>query len=347
MRTLILKLLLIVGPVGVGIGLLNFFVDPANVFAPPSYIGGVADILSQGHNVSNLSNYNERLLQEDMVRRLRRAPDVVVLGSSRVMEIGSGFFPDREVLNCGVSHGDINDVISIIGLLDSLHRLPSEFVIGVDHFLLGNGGTQEWESLYPYHQYFLRAVGLSGAGKEQQGDANSYRTINSLFSLNYFEASLNFMIHRHSKRYVDAGHSMPSGSGRLSDGTVWYAPDYRHPDIQKTAIDAKITGQKLGIPVLDPGKIRLFEAMIDFLQAKKVSLKFIMIPYHPEFYKAVKEGQAPELSAWDTLLRTTVAKKNIFLSGSFDADSIGMPVACFYDMYHCSGESIKKYIKVE
>ncbi|MEJ0081062.1 MAG: hypothetical protein WDM78_08985 [Puia sp.] len=71
----------------------NYLVDPANIFTSKQYVAGIASILSLGHNVDNISNYNERLLQEQRVLKLTKTPDIMVLGSSRVMEIGSDFFP--------------------------------------------------------------------------------------------------------------------------------------------------------------------------------------------------------------------------------------------------------------
>ena len=149
MRNLIFKLLIIIVPVGLMIVATNYLVDPANIFSGAHYVDGIANILTRGHNVDNLSNYDERLFQEQMIKRLHKAPDIVVLGSSRVMEIGSSFFPGETVLNCGVSHGNINDLFAIIGTLDSMNKLPSEMVIGVEHWLICVGGTSEWQSLYP------------------------------------------------------------------------------------------------------------------------------------------------------------------------------------------------------
>src|SRR5580658_2331492 len=158
MRSLILKLLIIVVPVSLLIIGINYKVDPANIFTDKQYIAGIADILTKGHNVDNLSNYDQRLLQEQMIKRLQRAPDVVVLGSSRVMEIGSSFFPGKVVLNCGVSNAEINDLYGIVGALDSLDRMPHEMVIGIDHLMLCRGKTSSWQSLYPYHQYLMRKI---------------------------------------------------------------------------------------------------------------------------------------------------------------------------------------------
>ena len=347
MKKLFVRLLVIILPVGLMVGLFNYFVDPANIFAPASYIGGIADILSRGHNVNNLSNYNERLLQEQLLKKQEKPVDVMILGSSRVMEIGSDFFPGRTVLNCGVSHGNINDLVSIVGLADSLGRLPQEVVIGLDHFLIGQGASREWKSLYAYRQYFLSKYDTLGGRYADAESSDPPKKLISLLSLDYFKSSIDFFSKRISKKYFDVGKEIPSASGRLSDGTVHYTDAYANPDTLKTAIDARVTGLKLGIPLMDTTRIVLFDKLLDFLQQKKIKVSFVMIPYHPEFYKALQQRQGALLSVYADLFRSTAERRHIPMIGSFDADGLGMPRKYFYDLYHCSRLAIKKYVMVE
>src|SRR5580698_1852135 len=84
MKKLFYNLSLIVAPLGLLVLGVNYFIDPANIFSGKAYVAGISDVLVKGHNVDNVSNYDERALQEQMVRKLPYRPDVVVLGSSRV-----------------------------------------------------------------------------------------------------------------------------------------------------------------------------------------------------------------------------------------------------------------------
>src|ERR1700761_9668227 len=144
MKIFFYKLAAIILSAGLLLVLLNYTIDPANIYSSKKYIGGIAGILSAGHNVDNVSNYDERLLQEQMVTRLHHTPDIIVLGSSRIMEVGTDFFPGRTVLNCAVSHADINDLIAMAGLLDSTGHLPKTIVMNVDPMLIGQGKASEW-----------------------------------------------------------------------------------------------------------------------------------------------------------------------------------------------------------
>ena len=346
MRKLFLKLSFIVPPVGLLVVLTNYLVDPANVFSGAVYLDGVAQALSNGHNVDNLSNYDERILQEQMIKDIHKTPDVAIFGSSRVMEIGSSFFPGKTVLNCGVSHGNINDVIAIVGAMDSLKKLPGEMIIGVDHFLLGQGGSTEWESLYPYYQYLLPKIAADPSSSSSFPQLNLFRKITPLFSLDYFKSSMEYLMKHKSKKYYDVGQNRPKIYGRFSDGTVCYSLDYANPNVNKVAQDAEVNGSEVGIPAPDTAKIRLFDNLITYLQRKNVSIHFIMIPYHPAFYKAVRQKHERVLQEWQPVFSSIAAEYHIPLSGSFAADTLGMPAADFYDMYHCSGESIKQFIQI-
>jgi hypothetical protein len=164
--------------------------------------------------------------------------------------------------------------------------------------------------------------------------------------LEYFEASLQFLLKKKSKRYWDVGTNKPVMQGRLSDGCVSYSDNYTHPDTLKVAGDARLTGAKPGISEPDAARIKLLEELLDFLREKKVKVHLIMIPYHPEYYKACLEAHPRVMKEWAPLFREIAAKYDLPLSGGFDADSLGMPVTVFYDMYHCSGESIKHFIPI-
>lgn len=246
MGRLLFKLLLIIVPVTILVAASNYFIDPANLFFPREYVTGVATILLKGHNVDNIANYNERLLQEQMITRLSRKPDVVVLGSSRIMEIGTDFFPGKTVLNAGVSHANIHDIVAIAGALDSTGHLPAEVYMNVDAGLISERHTLEWQSIAPYYTYFMEKNDLPGQRREKE-DIKNANKLYALFSLEYFKQSMHFFITGGDKKFMDAGKTKPAKYGRYSDGTICYPYAYLHPDTVKTASDAAIMGAKEGL----------------------------------------------------------------------------------------------------
>ncbi|HET6253702.1 MAG TPA: hypothetical protein VFE32_06500 [Puia sp.] len=338
MKKLFYKLISVIAPVGVLVVLVNYFIDPANIFSGTAYVAGISDILVKGHNVDNVSNYDERALQEQMIRKLPYRPDVVVLGSSRVMELGSTFFPGKKVLNCGVSHANINDLIAITGLLDSTNKLPDEMVINVDPHLICLGGTMEWQTLMPYHKYLMGKWHIrADAGQRSL----LLEKLGTLISFEYFEKSLTFLSQHRSKRFLDVGTGKPALYGRYSDGTICYPAFYAVPDTLKVAADARVVGGR-EIVNPDPDKADLLSKLVDYLKSRKVKVVLVMLPYHHEYYQAMNHRFGNVFSSYDTLYRQFAQAKAIPIYGGFDAIGLGIPLDEFYDSWHCSREAIKK-----
>ena len=347
MKIFALKLSIIITPFIFLVTITNFLIDPANIFGAKKYVSGIAEILSRGHNVDNIANYDERLLQEQMVQKLARTPDIVVIGSSRIMEIGTDFFRGKYVLNCGVSHANIYDLISITGLLDSFHRIPSQMIINLDPDVVGEGGTLEWQSLMPYHESFWeKAPGRSNLKDINQG-ANDLKKAYALFSFDYFSQSLAFLLRGAKKEYFDVQSQRPKVYGRFSDGTISYSFKHMNPDSSQVALDARVTGSRSGIPTPDTAKMRLLNLLLDYLQSKNVKLEFLMLPFHKEYYNAVNVSHKNLFYTYDSLFRNLASERHIMIYGSFDPSKFNITERQFYDMYHCSKEAIKKIYNSE
>jgi hypothetical protein len=338
MKRLLRNLLLIIVPIGSLVVVVNYCVDPANIFFGREYVAGISDILAKGHNVDNVANYDERALQEQMVRKLPYQPDIVVLGSSRVMELGTSFFPGKKVLNCGVSHANINDVLAITGLLDSMGRLPEEIVINLDPHLICLGGTSEWQSLSPYHRFYLQRIHHPETTLSQPLFFSKAIT---LLSFEYFEKSLAFVSQHKTKHYQDVGKERPAKYGRFWDGTICYPPSYDFPDTAKVAGDARVVGNREET-TLDPEKLQQLNDLLDYLATRKVKVMLVMLPYHMEYYREMNGRYRNIFPGYDTLFRKMARERDIPILGGFDAVGMGIPENKFYDSYHCSKEAIKK-----
>jgi hypothetical protein len=336
-KVFLYHLSMIVIPIAVLVLGMNYFIDPGNVFSGRAYVAGISNILLQGHNVDKVANYDERDLQERMVTGLSWRPDIVVLGSSRIMELGSDFFPGSRLLNCGVSHANINDVLAVTGLLDSLDRLPQQVVINLDPHLLSLGGTSEWQSLTAYRNHFLSRIHSAGSVDTRSLILNKFYT---LVSFEYFEKSLNFILQHKTKHYRDVGIDRPSAYGRYSDGTICYPAEYAFPDTMKVASDARITGSREEM-TLDVEKLKQLNALLDFLASRKVHVRFVMLPYHPQYYQMLEKRHPNTFSSYDSLFRKIARERNIPIHGGFDANRMGIPEGEFYDSWHCNKEAIK------
>jgi len=335
--------LLALAPALLVAGCINYFVDPAHIFFSKNYVSELAGILSRGHNADNVTNYDERLLQEQMVMHLARTPDIVALGSSRIMQVGSQYFPGKTVLNCGVSHANIKDVIAIIGLLDSLHRLPREIILNTDVGLIGSEQTDEWKSLEPYYDHFMQAAGLP-VSPRHFWQAGGTKQLKSIFSLEYLHAAMAFALKKKSAKYIDVDNRRPVLGGRFFDGSIAYDDAYMNGSEKQRAQFELETGRKDGVPAPDKQQQQLLLQVLDFLAKKNINVHFYLMPYHPALYTAVNQYHNDQFKQYENYFRQTAQKRNLPIRGSFDPAVYGIGDTMFYDMYHCSAQAIEKII---
>jgi len=126
---------------------VNYFGDAAKLFGS-DYEKVIATILLNGKNVTNISNYDERRLQKELIENLKKTPDIVILGSSRTMLINDEYFTEKFLLNNSVSGASIEDLISIYQIYKSKGMIPGKVIIGIDPWLFNENNNQSrWKTL--------------------------------------------------------------------------------------------------------------------------------------------------------------------------------------------------------
>jgi hypothetical protein len=345
MKKLLLKLCIIFIPFAIIIVATNYYVDPANIFSGDAYVDKIATILASGNNADNISNYNERLLQKHFLQKQKeKNPDVVVMGSSRVMEISSNVYGEKKILNIGVSHADINDLIALAGLMEELKIKPKEVVINVDPFLIskGDNGVGEWITLKEYHKKFTEAncKGISNTETIEE-ENNQLKKYYTLITFDYFKNSLEFLCKGNTKTVENVGKKTPQKNGRFVDGSIAYSYTYLHPDTLIAAYVAKSEG-KNAAPETDNKKLTYLKCLIDYYKSKGVNITLILLPFHQSYFDEANANQKNVFNAYETFYTTMAMQNKVKIIGSFNAKKEGLNNIDFYDSYHCNGDALKK-----
>lgn len=339
MKSLLVKLFVIITPFAIVVSVVNYFVDPANIFSGGVFEKEIASILAKGHNVDNVSNYNERILQREALSKSRNA-DIIILGSSRIMEASSDLFPGQVIQNCGVSHCNINDLIAFTGLMDSLHIIPHKLIIELDIATVAAKGTSEWESLIDFHRYAMKNL------LHQPFDypyENPFLTqVINLLSLNYFHESFAYLLKGAKQGYVDVFKAKPLSSGRFSDGSISYPFEYTHPDTFKIATDAKQDGLRNGMPELSESKLNLMKSILVRLLQSGTKIELVMMPYQVDYFNAVNSKSKKILYRVEARFIEMAADLSIPIFGSLDPYTLHLSNVDFYDRWHCNKEAVKK-----
>lgn len=344
MKKLIIKLSIIFIPLGLIIVVTNILVDPANIFSADSYVDKIANIMVSGNNVDNIINYNERLLQEKFLLKQTTKPNVIVMGSSRIMEVSDNVFPDKTLLNIGVSHANINDLIALAGLIDSLKLLPQQVVINLDQQLIcgGTGNTTEWESLKQYHSYFLKKICHDNTEEQSSLYDNVLKKYYTMLTFEYFQSSIEFLLKRKNKEIKNVGKNTPIIYGRYSNGSIAYPYSYTHPDTTLVSNIATTTGIKEKVSVMDENKVDMLNCLVNYFQKNNVKIIFVLMPFHQQYYNAINKRQNNIIDTYETFFINFAKQHNSPIYGSLSAIKAQTPVISFYDPYHINGSAIKQ-----
>lgn len=335
---------------------VNYWGDAANLFSD-SYETGVASEIVKGNNVTNILNCDERDLQRIIIKKLDYCPDIVVLGSSRIMEIRESMFKDLSLINNGVSGATIEDLVAMVELYVEKKCLPKKIIIGLDPWTLNKNNEQvRWRPLEKEYRLFLKRVQVDQmkmfhvSFKEQlKNNIKSWIKYYELVSPSYFKSSLNTLLFQDKSLQITK-KTVNDTFTRLSDGSVSYDIKYRSANTAE--VDKKVSEYIRGnlysvrnFSELDKGIQFQLECLIKYLQSKNVDIDFFMAPYHPNVYNEVERQPYLKVVDSEKYFLSLASRYSIKVYGSFDPKLYHLKKSSFYDGMHCDSSAINLILK--
>lgn len=331
------------------IAAVNYRYDPANLFGGDAYEAGIARLLSEGKNVANVTDYDERVLQKYYVEQLSSSKDVLVLGSSRSMNIGARQFPGKAFFNASVSGATLEDYYAIIQLYRARNLLPNMIVLGVDPWIFNqNNGQTRWKSLEAEYRQslFLKKPGevrLTPAGGK---NLSRYQ---QLFSLDYFQASIKTK-KRKARGYYATSDTQLDVNIRIADGSISYRREFALRKTEEVSEVARRMAAKKPLysldkfSELDPTYISRFEGLIARLREEGVEVVLFLPPYHPDMYAAMmnKGSSALLVAEAERYIRRFAEQQHLFVLGAYAPDSALCDRDEFFDEMHPRPTCINK-----
>lgn len=331
-------------PILIAVAAINFVVDPANIFSGKAYVKGIADMLLNNQNVEGIYNYDERLLQKEMATRIPYTPEILVLGSSRTMEIGQTLFPNKKVWNAGVSHGWIKDVIAVFSAYTAKGTMPKTVIIGTDPWLVDAHDGDEWKSIRVDYNRMAQKLALSDTvvGR-MEGIKSSVRKSKELLSPEYFQQSIKFIQKNGLSKY-SATTALPDKGGRLTDNTVYYERVYRTKSasvVHQENMQFLKKHPEVWLSKPSEKNKAAFEAFLAYLLKQKIEVVFYMSPMHPDTYQHLMKRDGI-LTETNTYFRTLAQQHQIRVVGDLDPAVAQVTDAMFYDYFHCNREALAR-----
>ena len=352
MRNLVKKMLFLM-PIPLSMLAVSLAGDPAHLFSQGRYEKGIASILLQHKNAEGIANCDERLVQRYYAQGTACSSDVLVLGSSRSLLIGSRLFPGKTLYNGSVSGASLEDLLAVYQLHRSRGQVPSTVILNLDPWLLNrNNGQVRWKSLEPEYRAL---AGRLASGEQAAGDGwlpsgNWQRYLEAL-SPDYSRQSVKSLMGKGGKEVVATTRSEGDSDIKLWDGSLSYKRSYRARS--RAVVESEALTYAAADPIyslggfaaLDPTLVKVLESFVQLLQKDGAQVRFCLLPYHPQVYhRIVSSRKYRMLPAAEAYYRRLARAKGIAVSGSYDPGSLGLDGGDFHDGMHPTSEATAKIL---
>jgi hypothetical protein len=348
-----LRFILIFIPIPLLIISVNCFVDPANILSK-EYEKCIANYLVEGNNVTDVVNYNERLLQKYFIENMKECPEVITLGSSRIMQISSVFLKENKFINNGVSGASLEDDLAIFYLYEKRGCKIKKVILGIDPWLLNDNNEQfRWKDIQNEYFDFSGQQLKQKINPDYQTKLYDYIKYKELLSGSYFKSSLQFLLKGLNKKYKPTKSIENKGFTRLIDGSIYYDEAYRNASFSE--IERKALRCVANQPIYSLGKFTVFSErykatfnkFIEYLQKQGIEVEFFLSPYHPVVFDYFKKNKYYHIVfKSEDYFREVAFAHNIKVIGSYDPGKYSFDNSYFYDGLHCSDKAINKILEI-
>ena len=324
----------------------NYSVDPAHIFDESNaYERGIVEMLLKGQNVANIVNYDERIAQQLYVSGLSQAPDIVVFGSSRSMQVRASAFPGRTFFNHAVSGGSLEDHMAIYQLYKERGFLPKAVIIGADPWILNaNNGQTRWRALSSQLEKITTRLSVQSPFQDSSVlPSNSNRYL-QLISYAYLEQSLTQLwgeLMRGEQKYYVTSETRLSVSVELADGSLVYGAAIRNRTSEEVKLRAIGNAKRGaiyslgGYSQLDGRAMHALDAWIQSMLDDGVAVTLFLPSYHPASYAIMESNlryaAVTEAAAY---LQRLASDRGARIVGDYDGAKAGCSESEFTDDMH-------------
>lgn len=339
----VLKGALLFLPLVVLVAVVNVLVDPAGLYQR-EYERHVAETITSGMNAAQLKNMDDRSFERYCAQLLPTAPDTLVLGSSRCMQLTAEGLACEGLFNAGVTNGELRDMISLYELYKSLDKLPRRVILMTDYCMFNPAKLDNRANTQGYADFCART------GTEELRTTPSMEKWKQLFSPVYFQTALHFLEVGGSNDILPTQDYETDSDMRRYDGSYSYGPLLRDMTPEERDENGRFTSYSIAhnmgsFSPNSPVLRQQFELFVQQMQADGVVVVFQLPPINPYMYAtmAADEAYATQIALED-YFRAFAMAHDIGVFGSYDPAKLGLVSTDFYDALHCTREATNSYL---
>lgn len=306
------------------------------------YADGIAEELAKGHIVTNVSGCDDRLLQRQFISKMKKCPNTIVLGSSRVRFINGNMVHDTSLINSGVSSASLEDLVAIYSLYEKRGCEIKEVIIGVDPWILNdNNDLNSWRTLES--QYYNTCNELFNSSKPTYPylKPTPLRNLKALFSYKYFTSSIQYLRKNIEKGYRITNKKENEGLTILPNGTFIYSEKIRNStqdfiDMKAKRMAETDEGNSLSnYSKLSERYTAIFTKFIEHIQSKKIKVTFYFPPFHPIVYHTIETQEKYKIALEaQSYFKKFAAVHQIEAIGDYDPKANDLTSKDFADGVH-------------
>lgn len=319
------------------IGGINYLVDPDYTLRK-DYIPKLAESLTDGKLISGPVNINSRVLKRQWIKRLPSSPEVLVLGSSRILSLSKEAFPNKVFFNASVTNCTFQDMYAFLNLVEEKSdKLPETIIICADQWLFGDSFSEKrWLNNRTDFVEMLRKTGDISQNKFPSKWVLNKEWIKEFFSVQYLIRSLKGLKKTDEFVICDSIRSnkmmsLPDGSRSLPLKIV----NMVEIEVNKKAVDYFYSSTDEQFQKLSQLQCQLFENLIGYLESKKCEVIVFIPPYHPETFQLLKQSDnTTGIFKLEDYLLTFSENHRVKIIGSTNPVKLNLTKFDFYDGVH-------------
>lgn len=351
------KAILFILPLLCMVAAVNWYVD-SYAYLRVTYDQIGVKMAREFMNVTGLqeSDFNDRNLLLAYIKQQTEPKELVVAGSSRVMNFDHEMFHTDSFYNTGLSESTIYDLLAVVGALEQNGQLPEKMIIGVDAFLFNTSHNNDrWMELEDYALYMEELLGeynvsergVPGKGALTEAPLNTGRDHSKWLSLDYFRYNITCIPSR--KRFlVDYTQDWETEQYlKHYDGSIAYQRSLREVDVSEVeeltrqSIEEHVVYRLTDYHEIDEESMELLDALIGYLQGQDVEVMLYLPPYSPMMYNYIESEEQFQIAFQvEERIQQMASDRHVALYGSYDPAGCGLEMTDLYDIYHVKTEKM-------
>ena len=272
-------------------------------------------------------NFDERKFTENRLQYEHSNYNVVVMGSSRLMQLSSDIIK-KSTLNLSVSGASVEDYVAFVP--EAVNKFnPNIVLLGADPWLFNKySGQNRWETVHKMYDYWCNKIQMKEIIDTSNFLQPKYQFNGNFFNMIYNHISLN--------KSISVDEREEKMAKKKNDGLCIYNQDYSN----QSQLNIKKNFPSIINYSMDKYEIsykarKEYINLIQYLKNKGIKVVLVLSPYHPELFKKMKSEKRVFLSI-EKDFREIAMEMNIQILGSYDVSLINSKLNYmdFYDGMH-------------